>query len=172
MIPLANLRRSQYPLCGPPHGGLALALLMTRIAAHDVDHAATADNLALVTNPFDAGTDFHGGTPIGTNAPSGRLSNWRQTLEYTAAAAGSARADREDLGRPPNRAIRQKTAAGAKFLEPSRGGANRRYVDNAAASDGEGASVSRTGPSAVIAIVCSKWALGLPSVVDWVHWSR
>ena len=31
---------------------------------------------------------------------------------------------------------------------------------------------ARTGPSRVTAIVCSKWALGLPSAVAWVQWSR
>ena len=41
-----------------------------------------------------------------------------------------------------------------------------------AISSGVGAAVSSTGPSFVTAIVCSKWALGLRSSVDWVQWSR
>ena len=32
---------------------------MTRILTHDEQHAATLDKLALVANPFDAGTNFH-----------------------------------------------------------------------------------------------------------------
>jgi hypothetical protein len=42
--------------------GSTLALLMTGIGADHVDHAAATDDLAVLTDPFDAGTDFHGET--------------------------------------------------------------------------------------------------------------
>jgi hypothetical protein len=32
---------------------------MARVAADDVNHAATADNFALIANSFNAGFDFH-----------------------------------------------------------------------------------------------------------------
>ena len=38
-------------------------------------------------------------------------------------------------------------------------------------SSAAGAAVSTSGPLSVMAIVCSKWALGRPSMVDWVQWS-
>jgi len=38
----------------------ALPLLVARIAlANDIDDAAAADDLALLTNPFNAGPDLH-----------------------------------------------------------------------------------------------------------------
>jgi hypothetical protein len=39
---------------------LALSLFVTRIAADHIDDAAPAHDFALITNPFDAGLDFHG----------------------------------------------------------------------------------------------------------------
>jgi hypothetical protein len=38
---------------------LALALLVPGIAANHEHHAAAADDLAILTNSFDAGADFH-----------------------------------------------------------------------------------------------------------------
>jgi hypothetical protein len=35
---------------------------VARIAAHDADHATTANDLALIANTPNAGTDFHGNT--------------------------------------------------------------------------------------------------------------
>jgi hypothetical protein len=35
---------------------------VARIAAHDADHPAAANDLALVANTPDAGADFHGST--------------------------------------------------------------------------------------------------------------
>jgi hypothetical protein len=40
-----------------------LPLLVTRVAANDVYHAAAADHLALITNTLNAGSYFHGNTP-------------------------------------------------------------------------------------------------------------
>jgi hypothetical protein len=37
-----------------------LSLFVARIAAHDADHAPAANDLALIANTPDAGTDFHG----------------------------------------------------------------------------------------------------------------
>jgi len=37
---------------------------MARIRADDKDHATTADNLAMFANSLNAGSDFHGSTPI------------------------------------------------------------------------------------------------------------
>jgi len=36
-------------------------------------------------------------------------------------------------------------------------------------SPAAGGAVSTTGPPSVMATVCSKWALGSPSTVDWVQ---
>jgi hypothetical protein len=41
---------------------LTLALLVARIGADNVDHAAAADDLAMLANSLDAGSDFHGST--------------------------------------------------------------------------------------------------------------
>ena len=38
---------------------------MARIAAHDVHHAAAANDLALITNTLNAGFDFHRSTRLG-----------------------------------------------------------------------------------------------------------
>ena len=38
---------------------LALALLVTGVLADHAHHTVAADHLALVTDSFDAGTDFH-----------------------------------------------------------------------------------------------------------------
>jgi hypothetical protein len=46
---------------------LALALLMSRISANDVHPSLAAHDLAVLANPFDARSNFHG-------ADSGRLS--------------------------------------------------------------------------------------------------
>jgi len=43
---------------------LALTLLMARVIAHHVDHAAAADELAILTNSFDAGANFHGNSTL------------------------------------------------------------------------------------------------------------
>src|SRR5580693_10056465 len=40
--------------------GSALALLVARVFADDAHDAFSADDLALVADLFDAGTDFHG----------------------------------------------------------------------------------------------------------------
>jgi hypothetical protein len=50
---------------------LALPLFVAGVAAHDVHHAAAADNLAILANTLDAGTDFHG-----------RLDSWAKANEY------------------------------------------------------------------------------------------
>jgi hypothetical protein len=42
---------------------LTLPLLMARIIAHNVHHAATADDLAVFTNPLNAGANLHGDEP-------------------------------------------------------------------------------------------------------------
>jgi hypothetical protein len=41
---------------------LSLALLVARIGADNVDHAAAADDLAMLADSLDAGSDFHGST--------------------------------------------------------------------------------------------------------------
>jgi hypothetical protein len=41
---------------------LTLTLLVARIGADDVDHAAAADDLAMLANSLNAGSDFHGST--------------------------------------------------------------------------------------------------------------
>ena len=53
------------------------------------------------------------------------------------------------------------------------GAANARAGDFVSAASRllVGGPVSTQGPSSVMAMVCSKWALGLPSCVDWVQWS-
>src|SRR5439155_10813143 len=51
---------------GLRHSGFVispLALLVARIAAHDVHLAFAAHDLAVLANPFDAGADFHGLAP-------------------------------------------------------------------------------------------------------------
>jgi hypothetical protein len=40
---------------------LTLTLLMARVAAHHKNHAATANDLAVLTNAFNARADFHSG---------------------------------------------------------------------------------------------------------------
>jgi hypothetical protein len=42
---------------------LALPLLMARVVAHNVHHAPTADDLAILTNPLNAGANLHGDEP-------------------------------------------------------------------------------------------------------------
>jgi hypothetical protein len=41
---------------------LTLALLVARVGADNVNHAAAADYLAMFANSLDAGSDFHGST--------------------------------------------------------------------------------------------------------------
>jgi hypothetical protein len=41
-----------------------LPLLVTRIRTDNVHHAATADDLAILTNPLDAGANLHGDEPF------------------------------------------------------------------------------------------------------------
>lgn len=43
---------------------LALTLLVPGVFAHDADHPFAADDLALIADPLDARTDFHGGDPV------------------------------------------------------------------------------------------------------------
>jgi hypothetical protein len=43
--------------------GLALTLFMARIRTYNVHHAATADDLAILTNPLHAGANLHGDEP-------------------------------------------------------------------------------------------------------------
>jgi hypothetical protein len=51
---------------------------MARIAAHDVHHAATADDFALVADSFDAGLYFHRFTRRGKDADSDETGpEWR-----------------------------------------------------------------------------------------------
>jgi hypothetical protein len=38
----------------------ALALFVARVTANDVNHAAAADNLAVIANALHAGADLHG----------------------------------------------------------------------------------------------------------------
>jgi hypothetical protein len=45
-------------------GGLTLALLMPRVAAHDEYHAASAHDLAAFTDALNAGADLHGHIPF------------------------------------------------------------------------------------------------------------
>jgi hypothetical protein len=40
-----------------------LTLLVTRIRTHYVHDATAADDLAVLTNPLDAGANLHGGEP-------------------------------------------------------------------------------------------------------------
>jgi len=44
---------------------LTLSLLMARVTAYDKHHALAADDLALVANPFHAGSNFHRFSPHG-----------------------------------------------------------------------------------------------------------
>jgi hypothetical protein len=37
---------------------------MTGVAANDKHHPAAADNLAMIANPFNAGTYFHDSSPF------------------------------------------------------------------------------------------------------------
>jgi hypothetical protein len=39
---------------------LPLALFVARVTANDVNHAAAADNLAVIANALHAGADLHG----------------------------------------------------------------------------------------------------------------
>jgi hypothetical protein len=48
---------------------LSLALLVPRIAAHDVHDTTTAHDLALVANPLDACLYFHRSTRRGSDRP-------------------------------------------------------------------------------------------------------
>jgi hypothetical protein len=41
---------------------LTLALFVARIGADNVDHTTAADDLAMLANSLDAGSDFHGST--------------------------------------------------------------------------------------------------------------
>jgi hypothetical protein len=54
----ALLRHAQATQALP----LTLALLMARIGADNIDHAAAADDLAVLANSLDAGSDFHDST--------------------------------------------------------------------------------------------------------------
>ena len=42
-----------------------MALLVARIAADDANDSATTHDLALITNTFNAGFDFHRSTRLG-----------------------------------------------------------------------------------------------------------
>jgi hypothetical protein len=53
----------------PENESLSLALLVPGIAAYDVHDTATAHNLALVANPFDACLYFHRWTRRGSDRP-------------------------------------------------------------------------------------------------------
>jgi hypothetical protein len=62
-----------------------LALLVARIAAHDADHTAAANDLTLITNTLYAGFNFHRSTRLGpkrTRADDPLPSKRRETLEY------------------------------------------------------------------------------------------
>jgi hypothetical protein len=49
--------------------GLALALLVARVLANDVEPAVAADQLAVLTNALDACPDLHGGASPGSVYP-------------------------------------------------------------------------------------------------------
>jgi hypothetical protein len=49
---------------------LSLSLFMTGVAANDEHHPAAADNLAVIANPFHAGTYFHDSSPSFTEMRS------------------------------------------------------------------------------------------------------
>jgi hypothetical protein len=47
-----------------PNARSTLPLFMTRIGADNKDYTATADDFAMFANSLNAGSDFHGSTPI------------------------------------------------------------------------------------------------------------
>src|SRR5262245_32522172 len=122
---------------------LALPLLVPRVFANHVHPAAPLDELALLANALDARTNFHLRLR-GEHAP------WesRKSSVYT------------------GRASRQEFCGHDTGAAAATGGAA------AGAEGGSSSAVSTSTPPLVIASVCSTWALGWPSRVTTVQWSR
>lgn len=78
--------RSPKAHCPTAPSPSTLALLMTGIAANNVDDALAANYLAVFTDSFDAGTHFH------DNCYAGISSKWGKVPQYTRYGPGFTRA--------------------------------------------------------------------------------
>jgi hypothetical protein len=67
-----------------PYVRLSLPLLVAGVAADDMHDAATADDFALVANPFNAGSYLHA---LALSAPA----DYGETVQYTALTTKSSR---------------------------------------------------------------------------------
>ena len=114
---------------------------MARVGANNVNHPAAAHDFALVADPFYAGSYFHDSLPW-------RAEGTRETYEYRRLGAYGSRAPEP-------------------FFEGDLAGNQIQAAQTVVStcSAGSGAPVNASGPSSVIAKVCSKWALKLPSAV-------
>jgi len=142
---------------------LTLSLLVTGIAANDVDDALAPHHFAVLANPLHAGSDLH------VNLLS--LANWRgKAPQYKPCDANLPRAlqARFRLLRRPaiaNRAQLQFTLVWSNYPEsphnPNVSGQHPPWregnrTQNNRSSSSVGPAVRATGPDSVMAIVCSK----------------
>ena len=164
-----------------PHRMSPLPLLVAGIGADDEHDAAASNDLAFFTHATDAGANLH------TRTRGGGLPRLQQKTGRT----GGKRLSIESRGRHSQgggRTIRGKSPPWPFSTRSTSGNAagwdvNGHRVQSRLASlpdslaqatrpadsPADGAAVSTTGPFSVIATVCSKWALGRPSMVDWVQ---
>lgn len=151
----------------PLRGDSTLSLFMAGIAAHDMHDAAAPYDLAFIANSLDTGSYFHG-----RRSPTAGM-EWFETSQYTHLWLDPSRAFGRKVGsRAPSNAIWPPEIRGSG-PRPRLGPCNHHdtitsgSIGNGAlaTSSGVGGPVRQIGPSAVMAIVCSKWALGLPSFV-------